>query len=407
MSDRDGWDHLYLVSTSGGDPVQITHGEYEVRNPSWSTDGSRIVFDHNLPGKPGVRYLAIAAIGEDASKPAIVDVTSGRGTNIAPLWSPDGHQVVYQHTDPQTSAELFVADTASRSEQPKRLTHSMPAGVDGTAFVEPELVSYSAPDGGKVPAYVFVPKGLDRSRKHPAIVWVHGDGINQNYDGWHVERNYAVYYSFHQYLLQRGYVVIAPDYRGSIGYGREWREGVYLDVGGKDSRDAAAAADYLKTLSFVDADRIGIWGLSYGGFFTLKALTDRPTTYRCGVDVAGVPDFAMWWVDPGGPWVNARMGTPKQHPALYSQAAPIDRIEQLSRPLLVLHGTSDVNVPYVESVRLVDRLLKTRKDFEFMMYPGEFHYFQRTHVLRDAWQRVERFFASNLMPESAAASTRN
>ena len=83
------------------------------------------------------------------------------------------------------------------------------------------------------------------------------------------------------------------------------------------------------------------------------------------------------------------MGAPQEHPALYSQAAPIDRIERLSRPLLVLHGTADVNVPYVESVRLVDRLLQTRKQFEFMTYPGEFHYFQRAHVLRDAWQRVE------------------
>ena len=260
VSDRDGWDHLYVVSTAGGEPLQITRGEYEVRNPSWSSDGNRIAFDRNLPGKPGVRQVAIVAIKEDAPQPAIVDVTSGRGTNIGALWSPDGQQVVYQHTDPQTSAELFVADTTSRSGQAKRLTHSMPAAIDVTAFVEPELVRYSAPDGGQVPAYVFIPKGLDRSRKHPAIVWVHGDGINQNYDGWHVERNYAVYYSFHQYLLQRGYVVIAPDYRGSIGYGREWREGVYLDVGGKDSRDAAAAADYLKTLPFVDADRIGIGG---------------------------------------------------------------------------------------------------------------------------------------------------
>jgi dipeptidyl aminopeptidase/acylaminoacyl peptidase len=407
VSDRDGWDHLYVLSTSGGDPVQITRGEYEVRNPSWSSDGHWIAFDRSLPGKPGVRHLAIAAITEEASPPAIVDLTAGRGTNIGALWSPDGRQVVYQHTDPQTSAELFVAATASRSEPARRLTHSLPAAVDVTGFVEPELIRYNAPDGGQVPAYLFIPKGLDRSRKHPAIVWVHGDGINQNYDGWHVERNYAVYYSFHQYLLQRGYIVIAADYRGSIGYGREWRQGVYLDVGGKDSRDAAAAADYLETLPFVDADRIGIWGLSYGGFFTLKALTDRPTTFRCGVDVAGVPDFAMWYVDPGGPWVTARMGAPQEHPALYSQAAPIDRIERLSRPLLVLHGTADVNVPYVESVRLIDRLLQARKEVEFMMYPGEFHYFQRAQVLQDAWRRVERFFASNLMPEQTApAGTR-
>ena len=198
--------------------------------------------------------------------------------------------------------------------------------------------------------------------------------------------------------------MIAPDYRGSIGYGREWREGVYLDVGGKDSRDASAAADYLKTLSFVDADRIGIWGLSYGGFFTLKALTDRPTTYRCGVDVAGVPDFGMWHVDPGGPWVDARMGTPEQHPALYSQAAPIDRIERLSRPLLVLHGTSDVNVPYVESVRLIDRLLETHKEFEFMVYRANFiissvrmFSVTRGSASRDSLQR-------HLMPQNATAS---
>ena len=89
-------------------------------------------------------------------------------------------------------------------------------------------------------------------KKHPAIVWIHGDGVNQNYDGWHVQRNYAVYYSFHQYLLQQGYVVIAPDYRGSIGYGRTWREGVYMDVGGKDAKDAWMAANYLKTLPYVD-----------------------------------------------------------------------------------------------------------------------------------------------------------
>jgi dipeptidyl aminopeptidase/acylaminoacyl peptidase len=90
------------------------------------------------------------------------------------------------------------------------------------------------------------------------------------------------------------------------------------------------------------------------------------------------------------------MGAPEQHPDVYTQAAPIDRIERLSRPLLILHGTADVNVPYVESVRLIDRLLRTHKQFDFMMYPGEFHYFQRTHVLRDAWQRVDRFFAANL-----------
>jgi dipeptidyl aminopeptidase/acylaminoacyl peptidase len=402
VSDRDGWDHLYVASTDGGAPTQVTHGRFEVRNPAWSPDGKRIAFDHSLEDKPGVRHLAVATIGDEPARATVAELTTGRGTNIAPSWAPDGRRLVYQHTDAQTPPELFLVEPGAPAA-PERVTASMPKAIDHAAFVEPELVHYAAPDGGRVPAYLFVPKALDRATKHPAIVWIHGDGINQNYDGWHVERNYAVYYTFHQYLLQRGFVVIAPDYRGSIGYGREWRQGVHLDVGGKDARDAAAAADYLKTLAYVDTARIGVWGLSYGGFFTLQAMTERPTTFRCGVDVAGVPDFRMWYVDPGGPWVTARMGSPERNPDVYRRAAPIDRLERLARPLLVLHGTADVNVPYVESVRLVDRLLKTGKEFEFMVYPGEFHYFHRTHVLLDAWRRVERFFARHLVPGPAAS----
>ncbi len=401
VSDRDGWDHLYVVPVEGGAVRQITQGRFEVRNIGWSPDGTRIAFDKNLDGKPGVRHVAVATL--TAASPAIADVTSGRGTNTAPVWAPDGKRVAYQHTDPETSAELYVSEAGGGSPIAARLTSSMPPGVDSQAFVEPELVHYAAADGQQVPAYLFVPKGLDRTAKHPAIIWIHGDGINQNYDGWHVERNYAVYYSFHQYLLQHGYVVLAPDYRGSIGYGRDWRQAVHLDVGGKDARDAASGADYLKTLPFVDGERIGVWGLSYGGFFTLVALTDRPTTFRCGIDVAGVPDFGMWYVDPGGSWVTARMGTPAEHPAVYELAAPINRIDRLVRPLLILHGTADVNVPYVESVRLIDALLKAGKDFEFMVYPGEYHYFQRAHVLRDAWTRAAAFFDRNLKAPAGPA----
>jgi dipeptidyl-peptidase-4 len=172
---------------------------------------------------------------------------------------------------------------------------------------------------------------------------------------------------------------------------------VYLDVGGKDADDAAAAATYLKTLNFVDPEKIGVWGLSYGGFFTIEAMTRTPTLFRCGVDVAGTVDYRMYYDDPyHNGWTVGRMGTPEENPGPYDIAAPIDRVDRLARPLLVLHGTSDINVPYLHSVRLVDLLLKHGKDVEFMTYPGEFHYFQREHVLRDAWQRVEEFFDRHL-----------
>lgn len=404
LSDRDGWDHLYVVSSDGGAPRQLTRGAFEVWRPAWSPDSTRLAFDANAPDRPGTRHLGVVSVdaGAEPAEPAML--TSGRGTNTAPLWSPDGRRLVYQGTGTQHPADLFVVSAAGAAT-PGRLSRALPPAIDDERYVEPEFVRYPGPDGKLVPGWLFVPRGLDKSRRHPAIVWIHGDGVNQGYDGWHVQRNYAVYYSFHQYLLDQGYVVFAPDYRGSIGYGRDWRQGVYMDVGGRDARDASMAADYLETLGYVDMDRVGVWGLSYGGFFTLIAMTDYPTLYRAGVNVAGVVDYAMYYEDPyHGGWTRSRIGTPEEHPEVYRKASPLSKMAQLQRPLLTLHGTADVNVPYLHSVRLIDELLRLGKGHlsSFMTYPGEFHYFTRAHVLRDAWTRVDQFFATHLRPQTMA-----
>jgi dipeptidyl aminopeptidase/acylaminoacyl peptidase len=432
LSDRDGWDHLYVMPAPDrsatasaermpSEPIQITKGKFEAWRPTWSPDSTRIAFDANEPDHYGDRHLYVATIAGNPARATIAAVTTGRGTDISPSWSPDGTRLVYQHTDAHNSADLWVIDTRSASlppsreasadrrslsvggsgppAKPVRLSDSMPASMDRSAFVEPEEIHYAGPDGQQVPGWLFVPKGLDRTKKHPAIVWIHGDGVNQNYDGWHVQRNYAVYYSFHQYLLQQGYVVVAPDYRGSIGYGKAWREAVHMDVGGKDAKDAWMIANYLKTLPYVDTEKVGVWGLSYGGFFTLIAVTDQPKLFRAAVDVAGVVDYAMYYEDPyHGGWTASRIGTPEQNPKVYEGASPLSHVDRLERPLLVLHGTSDVNVPYLHSVRLIDELMKKGKGglVTFMTYPGEFHYFTREHVLRDAWNRVDEFFRANL-----------
>jgi len=398
LSDQDGWDHLYVMPSAGGDAVQITKGKFEAWRPVWSHDSTRIAFDANFEDRPGDREIGVATIGDNPAQAKVAYLTPGAGTNIEPHWSEgDGH-LVYQHTDTHNSADLYTIAT-KEGAQPVRLTDSMPQEIDHSRFVEPQFVHYPGPDGQQVPAWLFVPKNLDRTKKHPAILWIHGDGVNQNYDGWHVQRNYAVYYSIHQYFLQKGYVVLAPDYRGSIGYGRDWRTGVHMDVGGKDAKDAWMGGNYLKSLPYVDTNRIGVWGLSYGGFFTLIAMTDQPKLFRAGVDVAGVVDYVMYYSDPyHGDWTASRIGTPEEHPDVYKNASPISHIDRLERPLLVLHGTADVNVPFLESVWLMDEALKKHKGdlVSFMIYPGEFHYFSREHVLRDAWHRVDQFFDTYL-----------
>lgn len=398
-SDTSGWDRFYVMPAEGGDAVTVTPSDHANWRAAWSHDSTRIAFDANSATQPGDRQIGVVDLNRDPAHATLLWLTRGRGTNIAPVWSPDDTRIVYQHADAQHSGDLYVIPATGGT--PLRLTHSMPPSLSGAHFVAPELVHYHGADGQSVPAWLFVPPNLDRSRKHPAIVWIHPDGVNQNYDGWHTDRNEAVYYAFHQYLLQEGYVVIAPDYRGSIGYGRAWREAVYRDVGGMDARDARRAALYLASLPYVDAARIGVWGLSYGGYFTLRAVTQTPTRFACAVDVAGLVDPAMYYQDPyHSGWMAERMGTPDENPDLYARGATSTHMDQLQRPLLILAGTADVNVPFWETTLLLDRVLKAGKGglVTFMMYPGEFHYFDRAFVLNDAWRRVDQFFAQHLQP---------
>ena len=406
LDDSSGWDRLIVVSVADGRAHALTPDGEEAKRFAWSPDGRFLAWDSN-PDHPGQRQLFIAAAA-DLPDAAPRRLTTGRGTNVQPGdasgfrlasehggFSPDGSRILFQRTGPRAPADLFVTGSDG-SRPPERLTRALPETLDPGLFTPGEFVRFPARDGGEVPGYLFVPAGLDRSETHPAIVWVHGDGVAQNYDGWHLRRDYAVYHSFHQFLVSSGYVVLMPDYRGSVGYGRDYRQESYRDVGGGDYRDVAAAADHLKTLEFVDPDRLGVWGLSYGGFLTLQALTLDPTLFAAGVDVAGVTDFRLWFEDPGGRWVEGRMGKPPDDPEGYALGAPADRAEAIERPLLILHGTADGNVPWFESLHLADRLLRAGKDFELVTYPGEFHYFHREHIIEDAWRRVHRFFDEHL-----------
>ncbi|MGE0042542.1 MAG: prolyl oligopeptidase family serine peptidase, partial [Vicinamibacterales bacterium] len=395
VTDRSGWIHVYVMpvtATSEAEATQLTSGAYLAGLGDWSPDSRRIAYHHSVPGNQMERFLSIVDVATGASEP----IVAGRGVSFDPRFSPDGSRLVYPRTDVENSLDLYVV-AARPSATPVRLSDSMPTGLDKADLVAPSAVSFpSRHDGHPVPATLMVPHGLDRTRKHPAIVWIHGSGSDQNFLGWH-PGSYRMYYSVSQYLVQQGYIVLTPDYRGSSGYSRDWSTGVHMGVGVSDAADVASGADYLKTLDYVDPDRIGVWGLSYGGFLTLQALTQDPTLWRCGIDVAGVVD----WTYRGAGMTIAgytipRLGSPVENPAVYSAANPIEHMSTLERPLLIMHGTDDRNVAFHDSLRLIDLLVKQGKDFDTVIYPGEIHFFRRAIVLRDAWKRAERFFDEHL-----------
>ncbi|HUE84846.1 MAG TPA: prolyl oligopeptidase family serine peptidase [Vicinamibacterales bacterium] len=386
ISDRPGWMHLFAMpvdAASENEARQLTTGEFAVGLNQWSPDGRRIAYHHGLPGNPMEK--AISAV--DVASGAITSIIRSRGVNLDAMYSPDGSRILYQHTDVENSLDLYVAPATAHAKS-IRLSDSMPPGLDKADLTVPEPVSFpSRLDGAPVPATLMVSKTLDRAQKHAALVWIHGSGSDQNFLGWH-PGSYRMYYSLCQYLAQQGYVILTPDYRGSSGYSRDWATGVHMNLGVADTADVASGADYLKTLSYVDPDRIGVFGLSYGGFLTLQALNSDPTLWRAGVNVAGVVDWATY----GAGYTTPRLGTPVENPEIYEVSAPIHHMDRLERPLLVLHGTNDRNVAFRDSLRVIDVLLKLGKDFEMGVYPGEAHFFRREHILHDAWRRIEDFF---------------
>jgi Tol biopolymer transport system component/dienelactone hydrolase len=397
ISDRSGWPHVYVIptdATSESQAKQISKGDFGDGYAAWSPDSKRVAYAHSADGNQMERFISIATLATGKIEP----IVTAHGVNRNPAFSPDGSMLVYERSAIEHPLEVYSV-SAKVGATPTRLTDSLPPGLLPQDLTAPIPVHYpSRVDKKAVPATLIVNKNLDRSKKHPAIIWVHGSGADENYLAWHPGA-YRMYYAMNQYLAQQGYVVLAPDYRGSSGYSREWATGASRDLGGGETQDVDAGADYLKTLSYVDPDRIGIWGLSYGGFMTLQSMVTDPTLFRCAIDVAGVGDWETWTT---GGMILGRLGeTPVTDPELYNRSAPVKHLDKLARPLLVLQGTNDANVPFWESLKVIDSLEKLGKPFDMAIYPGEIHFFRRAFVLRDAWKRSDSFFDHYLMePDS-------
>jgi Tol biopolymer transport system component/dienelactone hydrolase len=393
ISDRSGWAHLYVIptnATSETQAKQLSKGDFGDGFAAWSPDSKKVAFAHSEPGNQQERFISVA----DVATGKITPIVTAHGVNYEPLFSADGLSIAYLRSAVEHPQEVYMI-AASAGAKPVRLTDSLPAEINVADLTAPVAVHYpSRKDQKPVPATLMVDKNLDKTKKHPAIIWIHGSGADQNYLGWH-PGSYRMYYAISQYFAQQGYVILTPDYRGSSGYSRDWTTGAFQDLGGGETQDVNGGADYLKTLPYVDADRIGIWGLSYGGFMTLQSIITAPKLFACAIDVAGVGDWETWTT--GGALLGRLGATPVTDPELYDRSAPVKHLDKIERPLLILQGLNDTNVPLWETIKVVDRLEKLGKPFDMAFYPGEIHFFRRAFVLRDAWRRSDAFFYQHLM----------
>ncbi len=263
-------------------------------------------------------------------------------------------------------------------------------------FMQMEKVRYGGPDGMIIPAYIFRPLQMKGAKQHPALVWVHG-GVHGDLD--------LFYLDFMKPLIAQGYVIIAPEYRGSTGYGRAHFEAI--DYGGKEVEDCIAARDYL--LDFVpevNPQRIGIIGWSHGGFITLHAIFRQPDNFKAAVEVVGVADLVerMGYSKDSYRRTFAEQkgfgGTANQKLEVYLERSPYTQVSKLQIPLLIHAADNDDDVNIIETRRLIDALKAAGKTFEYEIYaaPPGGHAFNRiqSKQSQDSWQKILAFLAKHM-----------
>lgn len=404
-SERTDWNHVHVIEAHGTDPqpVQITSGDFTVTSnqvydrfevtPVWSRGGRTILFPSNEAGTPERHLYEVAAEGGEWRR-----VTPLPGVNLSSTPSPDGSRVAYLHSNHTALPELYVQEIDSG--EPRQLTFlAVPEWLEGYRLREPEIVRFPSPDDGStVTGRMFLPHGFDATRKYPAVVFVHGAGYAQSvFRGWMRLDQTA----FNRYLAQEGYVVLDVDFRGSAGYGRKFRMDVFDRLGDVDVADVLGGVEYLRELGYVDMDRIGIWGHSYGGFMVASALLRSPETFAAGVSSAPVTDWErFFYLAPG--YNEEHFGFPWENPEGTRRGSPITYAANLVRPMLILSGIQDTM--HLDAAALVNELLAHgRTTFEWIFYPDEAHGIRGPRTRSDYYRRIAEYLDRYLREEPGSA----
>ena len=389
-SEADGWQHLYAIPANGGEPKLLTPGDCEVEQWSFSPDRKTVLFNSNC-GDVDRRHLwkVNAAVG------GLEQLTSSQqedGIEWAAVALSDGKTFAYVGSSAKEPGRPYVGNLPNG-----KLTglvnalapETRPKDFPGAELVVPQQVVFKSGAGLEIHGQLFLPKNLKAGEKRSALIFLHGGSMRQMLLGWHYMYYYWNCYAMNQYLANRGYVVLAINYRSGIGYGRAFREAPgRAGRGASEYQDVVAAGKYLQSRGDVDGKRIGLWGGSYGGYLTALGLGRNSDLFAAGVDQHGVHDW------PADNWEGKNI--PPELIKLAHDSSPVSAVDTWKSPVLFIHGDDDRNVMFSQTVDLVARLRARGVPVEQLIFPDDVHDFLLYRHWVQAFQAGSDFFDRKL-----------
>jgi len=366
----------------------VTQEKWEVSGGYFSPDGKSITWSANLDGNIDL-YIHNLASAKTERLPLPEGVNSFGGAESS--FTRDGSRLLYYHNGANAPKDAWVYQLGTGKSA--QLTHSLMAGLPASHLVEPFLVHYPSRDGKwTISALLYVPRNMQRNRQNAAVVYIHGGPASQSVN---------LFNRFIQHIVNQGYMVITPNYRGSTGYGKDFQNANLFDMGGGDLQDVLAATDFLKATGYPDPKKLAVVGGSYGGYLTMMAVTKAPELWAAGVPM--VP-FVNWFTEMQNedPVLQqsdrATMGDPEKNPDFFRDRSPFFFVDQIKAPLLLLAGGHDPRCPKEETIQVVEAIKKHGGVADAKIYEDEGHGFARVENQIDAYQRVTNFLKAHVPP---------
>lgn len=380
-NEKGGYSNVALIDVASKQRTWVTDMKWEAEAGEFSPDGKNFTYVVDADGRTDI-YMVDRKSGHASRIPFPVGINSPVGNPLA--YSPSGDRMLISHQSSTEPADLWVYDLAT--QKARQLTFSAVASLNPSRMPSSQLVHYKTFDGKTISAFLWVPFNLQRDGTNPGIVLPHGGPTGQTVDSF--SKTAAA-------LASRGYVCIAPNVRGSTGYGMEFQRANYKDLGGGDLQDEVYAAHFLAATGYVDPAKIGITGGSYGGYMAMIAIGRTPDVWAASVELFGITDWLteQEHEEPSlQQYDQSILGDPVKDRKSYEDASPIKYFKNAKAPLLILQGANDIRDPKEEAEQAETILKKEGKTVDAHYYPDEGHGFAKRENQIDAMQRTVDWF---------------